>query len=84
MISIVITSFNEPKTIGKAIESFLVQKISEKYELIVCAPDEKTLNIAKEYQIKNKQIEIFKDPGKGKSFALNLLLPKLKGRILIH
>jgi cellulose synthase/poly-beta-1,6-N-acetylglucosamine synthase-like glycosyltransferase len=79
MISIVITSFKEPKTIGKAIESFLNQNIKEKYELIVCAPDKETLDVAKKY----KKVKIFKDPGKGKSYALNMLLHKLKGNIII-
>jgi len=83
MISIVITSFKEPETIGKAIESFLNQKIKEKYELVVSAPDKETLNIAKKYQKKHRQIKLFKDPGKGKSFAINMLLPKLKGNIII-
>jgi len=83
MISIIITSFKEPKTIRKAIESFLNQKISEKYELIITAPDKETLDIAKRYQNKNRQIKIFQDPGKGKSYAINWLLPKLKGEILI-
>ena len=83
MISIVITSFNEPKTIGKAIDSFLNQNIKEKYELIVAAPDKQTGDIVEEYKKHNKRINLFKDPGKGKSYALNLLLPKLKGDILI-
>ena len=83
MISIVITSFKEPETIGKAIESFVNQKVSEKYELIVSAPDKETLDVAKKYQQKYRQIKLFKDPGKGKSYALNLLLPKLRGEIII-
>jgi len=83
MISIVITSFNEPETIGKCIESFLVQNIKENYELIVSAPDEATLNITKSYQKKYPQVKTFKDPGKGKSLALNMLLPQLKGEIII-
>ena len=83
MISIVITSFNEPRTIGKAIESFVEHKIPEKYELFVCAPDKQTLGIAKAYGRKYKQIKLFKDPAKGKSYALNLLIPKLKGEIII-
>ena len=62
MISIIITSFKEPKT-GKAIESFLNQKIREKHEIIVSAPDIETQNIVKRY----KQVKLFKDPGKGKS-----------------
>ena len=83
MISIVITSFREPKTIGKAMESFVNQDIEEKYELFVCAPDEETLNVARTYQMRNRNIKIFKDPGKGKAYALNLIFPKLKGEIII-
>jgi cellulose synthase/poly-beta-1,6-N-acetylglucosamine synthase-like glycosyltransferase len=83
MISIVITSFKEPRTIGKAIESFINQKIKEDYELIVSAPDQETLDVVKGYKKKNKKIKSFQDPGKGKTYALNLLLPKLKGEIII-
>jgi len=79
MISIVITSYKEPGTIGKAIESFLKQNIKGRYELIVSAPDKETIAAAKKY----KKVKIFNDPGKGKSYALNLLLPKLKGDIII-
>ena len=83
MISIIITSFNEPGTIGKAIESFLNQNINEKYEIIIAAPDAETHRIVNNYKKKHKQIRLFKDPGKGKSFAINLLLPTLKGDIII-
>jgi len=83
MISIVITAFNEPSTIGKAIDSIISQKIREKYELIVSAPDRKTQDIVKKYSKKFRQIKLFKDPGKGKSYALNLIFPKIKGRIAI-
>jgi len=85
MISIVITAFNEPLTIGKCIESIIQQNIIEDYELYISAPDKETQNIAKAYQKQNKtkNIQLFQDPGKGKSYALNLLLPKLKGEIII-
>ena len=83
MISIVITSFKEPGTIGKAIESFVNQDIKEKYELIVSAPDKETQGIVEKYAKRNKKVKLFKDPGKGKTYALNMLLPKLKGRIII-
>ena len=79
MISIVITSFKEPKTIGKAIESFINQNTKEKYELIISSPDKETQEIVKKYP----KVRLFKDPGKGKTYALNLLLPKLKGNIVI-
>lgn len=83
MISIVITAFKEPKTIGKAIESIINQEIIERYELYVVAPDKETLDISKKYQKKNRRIKLFKDPGKGKSYALNLLISKLKGGVII-
>jgi cellulose synthase/poly-beta-1,6-N-acetylglucosamine synthase-like glycosyltransferase len=82
MISIIITSYKEPKTIGKAIESFLNQGLKD-FEIIVSAPDNETLNIAKKYAKKDKRVRIFKDPGKGKPTALNLVIKKTKGNILI-
>jgi cellulose synthase/poly-beta-1,6-N-acetylglucosamine synthase-like glycosyltransferase len=78
MISIIITAFKEPQ-IGKSIESFLNQDIKFKYEIIVSAPDTETQNIVKQY----KKVRLFKDPGKGKSYALNLLLKEVKGDIII-
>ncbi|MFH1638448.1 MAG: glycosyltransferase [Candidatus Woesearchaeota archaeon] len=83
MISIVITAFKEPKTIGKAIEAFLIQKPKEKYELIVACPDKETTGVVKKYIKKYKQVKHFKDPGKGKSYCLNMLFKKLKGRIWV-
>ncbi len=77
MISIIITSFNEPH-LERAIKSVLDQKINYKYEVIVVAPDKEAEELTKKYKIK-----YFKDYGKGKSYALNLLLKKLKSDILI-
>ena len=82
-ITILITAFKEPKTIGKAVESALNQKTSKKFEVIVSAPDEETLNVVKKYQKRYKNLKIFKDPGKGKSYALNLIFKKLKTDLLI-
>ena len=77
MISIIITSYKESKTIGRAIECFINQNIKD-YELIVIAPDKETLDAAKKYKVK-----IIKDKGKGKPAALNLAFSKAKGSILI-
>lgn len=82
MINIIITAFNEPKT-SRAIEKIISQKINEDWELIVAAPDEATKSIIKDFMKKEKRIKLFNDPGKGKSFALNLLFKELKGDILI-
>jgi cellulose synthase/poly-beta-1,6-N-acetylglucosamine synthase-like glycosyltransferase len=78
MISIIITAFKEPQ-VGRAIESFLNQNIKGKCELIVSAPDEETQSIVKKY----KKVILFKDPGKGKALALNLLFKKAKGEKII-
>ena len=83
MISIIITSFKEPETIGKCIESIISQNIKYDYELIVSAPDIETLMVAKSYKAKEPRIKLFKDPGKGKSYALNLIFKKLKGDVFI-
>lgn len=82
MISIVITAFKEP-LVYRAIEAILFQKIKEDFELVIAAPDKETEELVKEYHKKYKQIRFFKDPGKGKSFALNLLFKELKGKIWI-
>ncbi len=83
MISIIITSFKEPDTIGKCIESIIDQDIDHDYELIVSAPDIETLTVAKKYKDRNFRIKLFKDPGKGKSYALNLMFKKLRGDVFI-
>jgi len=76
-ISVIITSYREPKTIGKAINAVLNQNIPN-LELLVVAPDDETLNAAK-----HKKVITIKDDGNGKSAALNFVIPKTKGDILI-
>jgi len=82
MISIIIMAFKEP-TIGRCIKSIVNQKINENYELVISAPDKETRDIAEKYAKKYRQIKLFKDPGKGKNYAINMLYPSLKGRILV-
>ncbi len=76
--TVIITSFKEPKTIGRAIEAFQNQRTKRTFEILVSAPDKETLDVARKYKVK-----IFKDEGKGKSTALNLLFKKIKSDILI-
>ncbi len=83
MISIVITAYKEPRTIGKAIEQVLKNKINDKFELIVSAPDRETLAVAKKYSKKDRRIKLLKDKGKGKPAALNMIFKKAKGNILV-
>lgn len=83
MISIIITAYKEPKTIGRAIEQVLKNKIKEKFELIVTAPDKETLDAARKYSSRDKRIKLLKDQGKGKPAALNMIFKKAKGDILV-
>jgi cellulose synthase/poly-beta-1,6-N-acetylglucosamine synthase-like glycosyltransferase len=83
MISIILTAYKEPNTIGRAIEAFIKQKIKDKYELLVLAPDKETSDIIKKYAKKHKQVKYLKDPGKGKPVALNIAFKKAKGNILV-
>jgi len=82
MISVIITSYKEPKTIVRAISCFLNQKIKEKFEIIVVCGDKETFDIAKKY-FQKSNVFIYRDEAKGKSAALNLAFRKAKGRILV-
>jgi len=81
-VSLLITAFKEPN-ISRAIESALNQKTKYDYEVIISAPDEETKKIVKQYMKKYKNLKFFQDPGKGKSYALNLVFSRLKTDILI-
>jgi len=82
-ITFLITAFKEPKTIGKAIETAINQKTNYKYDILISAPDKETLEEAKKYSKKHRNVKIFEDLGKGKSYALNMAFKKLKTDILI-
>ncbi|MAH49494.1 hypothetical protein CMI37_26965 [Candidatus Pacearchaeota archaeon] len=82
MISIILTAYKEPDTIGKAIEQILKNKLKN-YELLVTAPDDETLNAAKKYSSKIKKLRLIRDEGKGKPNALNNVLPQAKGDIIV-
>lgn len=85
MISIIITSYKEPKTIAKAIESVLYG-LSENYEIIQISPDKETLEAGFKKAEELKILKNFKqlqDPCQGKPHALNLALNETKGDILI-
>jgi heptosyltransferase-2 len=81
-ITLLITAFKEPH-VDKAIASALKQKTSYAYDVLVSAPDKETLDTAREFAKKDKRVKIFKDPGKGKSYALNQVFRKIKTDILI-
>jgi cellulose synthase/poly-beta-1,6-N-acetylglucosamine synthase-like glycosyltransferase len=83
MISVIITSYKEPKTIGKAIESILKLRPPIEYELLITAPDKETLDVARKYSQKNKNIKLIQDQGKGKPAALHKVFQIAKSDILV-
>jgi len=82
LISVIITAFKEEKTIGEAIKQ-IISQLPKNSEILVIAPDEPTLSVAKKFSEKDERIKILKDPGKGKPTALNLGFRKARGKFLI-
>jgi cellulose synthase/poly-beta-1,6-N-acetylglucosamine synthase-like glycosyltransferase len=80
--TIVISSFREPN-LKKALDAALNQETNEKYDVLVISPDKEAEELVNELKNKKKRISFLKDPGKGKSFGLNLAFKKLKSDIWI-
>jgi len=90
MISVIITSFKEPKTIRKCIACIADRSYSgipSPFEIIQITPDELTLKQgqkeANRLGLTHKQYIQIKDPQKGKPFALKMAIKKAKGDIII-
>jgi len=82
MISILITAYREPTTIGKAIEAFLAQ-LPEDAELLVVAPDPETTAVVEEYARRYPVVRHVLDPQRGKPTALNFGLQAARGEIIV-
>ena len=80
--TIVISSFREPN-LKKAIDGSLSQEGLIDYDILVVAPDKEAEHLVKHYKKIGKKINFLRDPGKGKSFGLNLAFKKLKSDIWI-
>ncbi len=83
MISIILTTFNEPQTLSRAIKSILEQKIDQDYEILVIGPDKQTAQVVNKFLLKYPQIKYLKDQGKGKPAALNLGFQRARGEIYV-
>lgn len=87
--SVIITSWKEPMSIGKAIECIAdknYSSIPDEYELIQVSPDEETLVAgrakAQQLNLGEKFVQII-DPHKGKPYALHMALEAAKGEIIV-
>ena len=90
MITVIITSWKEPNTIGKCIECIADTKysgIKRPFEILQLSPDRETLDAgfktAKNLGLSESEYIQIQDPKKGKPFALKLALRRSKGEILI-
>ncbi len=83
MVSIIITTYKEKKSLPKAIQAFLDQDLKEDYEILVVGPDKDTERIIKEFSEKYPIIKYLKDEGRGKPAALNLAFKQAQGEILV-
>ncbi len=82
MISILITAYREPHTIGKAIEAFLAQ-LPEDAELLVVTPDPETTAVVQNYAARYPIVRHILDPQRGKPTALNFGLQAAQGEIVV-
>lgn len=90
MLSIIITSFKEPNSIGKCISSIADKEysgIQKPFEIIQVSPDDLTLDAGRKevnrLKLSNEEYIQIRDPHKGKPFALQIALKKAKGDIII-
>ena len=79
MFSILITTSNEPQTLKKLLNQIFSEKFKEDFEVLVVAPDNKSKDIALSFP----KVYFWQDKGKGKPAALNLVVPYIKGDILV-
>ena len=81
-----ICAYNEEKNIGNLLNLLLRSKFILKLKkiLIVAGGTDKTIEIVKGFQKKNKKIKLFiEKERKGKASALNLILKNAKTKIVV-
>jgi cellulose synthase/poly-beta-1,6-N-acetylglucosamine synthase-like glycosyltransferase len=82
LISIIITAYREPDTVGRAIEAFLAQAPASSEILVVC-PDPATTAQVDAYAARHPQVRHVADPQRGKPAALNYGLAAATGEIVV-
>lgn len=81
-LSIIITAYKEPNTLQKQLDQ-IISNLPRDSEILVCAPDQATQDIALKYQKPNQIVKLIQDLGTGKPAALNLAFKKATGDIWI-
>ena len=84
-VSVILTSYNEYHSIAKAISQIAKNDIKD-LELLVVAPDEKTIEVAKKELAKHPQLKaskVIEDAGIGKPNAINDAVKVADGEIIV-
>jgi len=84
-VSLIVPCFNEKDNVAGVLNSILdLNYPKEKLEILVIddGSTDNTLKIAKQFQAKHEQIQVFHKENGGKHTALNLALGKVKGEIV--
>ena len=83
MLTIIITTYREESTLGRAIEAFLAQDLALDWELLVVCPDEQSAAVAAQYAAQTERVRVLRDEGRGKPAALNLALSTAQGEVVV-
>lgn len=82
MLSILITTYREAATIGRALAAFLPQLPADGEMVVVC-PDAETTAVIQQYAARYPQIRHISDPGLGKPTAVNIGLQAARGDLIV-
>lgn len=82
MISVVVTTYRELRTIRRALDALLPQ-LPAQAEVLVVSPDEEIAALVAEYQTRYAQLRLVVDDAQGKPLALNHALAHVKGDITV-
>jgi cellulose synthase/poly-beta-1,6-N-acetylglucosamine synthase-like glycosyltransferase len=78
-LSILVTAYREPGTIGRALEALIAQVDAASTEILLICPDDPTAQAAARYP----QVIVLRDAGRGKPAALNLGFQHARGEIIV-
>lgn len=81
-VSVLITSYNEPDTVGNAIEACLAQLPTDGEVLVIC-PDEATRAVVLSYAARDGRVRHLHDERKGKPAALNVGLAQAQHELVV-
>jgi len=78
-LSILVTAYREPATVGRALDALIGQVDAAQSEVFLICPDEPTAQVGARYP----QVTVLRDAGRGKPAALNLGFEHARGEIVV-